>query len=70
MAKKKVDIAEEPQAQPQALPEAAPQTTEASVYAAGGGHIRTYTRAVHGDNFQDLAAEMAAHHAGSRVEVR
>lgn len=45
------------------------QATSASVYARNGGHIRTYTREVHGDDFEDLAQQMADQFEGSRIDV-
>lgn len=57
MAKKKTEDAEEVTA------------TSASVYAHNGGHVRTYTREIHGDDFESLAKDMATQHPGSRIEV-
>jgi hypothetical protein len=46
-----------------------PKHTEARVYSHNGGHIRTYTLEAHGEEFHDLAKQMAAQHHGSRIEV-
>lgn len=41
----------------------------AYVYAKNGGLIRSYTLEVHGAGFEALAEQMAAQHAGSRIDV-
>jgi hypothetical protein len=35
-----------------------PDATQASVLDANDGHVRTYTKEVHGEDFHDLAKEM------------
>lgn len=50
--------------------EGKPVTSEAVVMDKRGQHIRTYTREVHGDDFEECAKEMAAQHGGGHIEVR
>jgi hypothetical protein len=44
-----------------------PDATQASVLDANDGHVRTYTKEVHGEDFHDLAKEMLAQRPGGRI---
>lgn len=61
-------LAEEHSITVESKPEA-PDATSASVMSATGGHVRTYTKEVHGDAFADLAKEFSDHTPGSSVQL-
>jgi hypothetical protein len=52
----------------EAVPVVKSDATTAIVYK-GKQHVRTYSREIHGDTFEELAQQMAAQHEGSHVEV-
>ncbi len=43
--------------------------TSAKVLTPNGNVIRTYSLALHGDNFHDLAKQMQEQHKDSRIEL-
>jgi hypothetical protein len=48
--------------------ESAELPQEAAVHSKDKQHVRTYSRAIHGDNFEELAHEFADRH-GHEVRV-